>query len=128
MAGADDHVALQLAVGEGALLVRARVLECDPAGGGAAEADGGSVHLDPAEGADVLLLRRADAVPGELAHRPMLERGGLAGGLEAERLVEGRDAVVLGGVRGRIVDLVATRVTRTITNQMSARTSRPIVQ
>ena len=68
MARAHDHPAVELAVGERALLVRARVLERDPAVGGAAEADGGAFHLDAAEEADALLLRRTDVVPGELAH------------------------------------------------------------
>ena len=68
VARAHDHPAVELAVGERALLVRAGVLERDPAVGGAAEADGGAVHLDAAEKADALLLRRADVVPGELAH------------------------------------------------------------
>ena len=58
VAGADDDVALELAVRERALLVRAGVLERDPAGRRAAEADGGAFHLDPAEEADGRVLRR----------------------------------------------------------------------
>jgi len=70
--GTDDHALLELAVGERAVLVRAGVLKGDPAVGRPAETDGGTLDLDPAEETDRGLLRRADAVPRELAHRSLL--------------------------------------------------------
>ena len=113
MARADDDVALELAVRERALLVGAGVLERDPAVGGAAEADGGALDLDAAEEAD-----RASSAVRRRARRArsssrLLERRRVARRFEPERLVERRDAVVLGGVRGGVVDL-SRRSTTTI--------------
>ena len=78
VARADDDVALELAVRERALLVRARVLEGDPALGGPAEADGAPStstrrRRRPSRRQP---LCRADGMPGELAHRPLATRAG----------------------------------------------------
>ena len=70
--GTDDDAAVELAVRERALLVGARVLERDPAVGRPAEADRRAFDLDAAEEPHRGVLRRADAVPGELGHDPLL--------------------------------------------------------
>ena len=119
VAGADDDCPVEVAVGEGALLVGARVVEGDPAALDPAEADRAAGDLDPAEGAVWQLLRRADAMPGcGLAHgagsNPSVSSSGgtprCSAACEAALSTFGR------------------RVTSTITNQASATAISPSVQ
>ena len=68
VAGADDDAVVELPLGERALLVRARVVEGDPAAGRSSDADGAPFDVDLAERPRRPLAGGADRVPGSLAH------------------------------------------------------------
>src|SRR5213078_2827372 len=65
---AHDHVAVELPVRERALLVRARVVERDPAIGDATQADSAPADLHTPERAVGSAVRRADRMPAERVH------------------------------------------------------------
>jgi hypothetical protein len=69
MAGADHHATVELTFCERALLVRAGVVEGDPALAGTREAHDRLADRDPAKGPGRGVLCCADLVPGRLAHR-----------------------------------------------------------
>ena len=97
VARAHDDGPVELAVGERALLVRAGVVERDPRAAEATDADGAPADLDAPE----VPLRRVAGRPDVV---PRLFRS-LLRWTVVERLVERRHAVVLGRVRGSVVDL-----------------------
>ena len=72
VARADDDGAVELSVGERALLVRARVLERDPAVGGTADADEASLHVDLAQRPQGGVADGPEVVPGGVAHAPII--------------------------------------------------------
>ena len=75
VARADDDVLVQLAIRERALLVRAGVVEGDPAAGRPAHTDGPPFDLDPPERACGRVSGGADLVPDGLCHRGIWSSG-----------------------------------------------------
>ena len=118
VARADDYRAVELAVGERALLVRAGVVEGDPTAVDPAEANRPAARLDPAERTFGGVLRRACRMPG----------GGVAHGCGSNPNVSSRGATPwCSAACAAALSTLARRVTTTIKNQTSATTISPIV-